>query len=305
MKKMFAPSTRWKHVSKREAVQGILFASPAILGFLIFTLGPMIASLIMSFTDYAIVNDVKFIGFQNYKDLFDGTDPFFYKSLKVTTYFVFLSVPVNILFAFMVALVMNQPIKGKALLRTVYYLPSIVPVIATSVIWLWILNPDLGLVNNVLRSLHLPTSQWIFSERAVIPSLVIMGLWSTGNIMVIFLAGLQDIPRQLYEAIEVDGGNATHKLIHITIPMMTPTIFFNLVMGFIWGFQTFTQAYVMTQGGPNNASLFYVFYLFREAFTLSQMGSACAIAWILFVIIVFLTAIIFKTSKKWVYYEGR
>ena len=305
MKNVFAFSKGGKQASNREALQGILFASPAILGFLFFTLGPMIASLVMSFTDYAIVNQPKFIGLQNYKALFDGTDPFFYKSLRVTTYFVLLSVPANILFAFLVALVMNQPIKGKALLRTIYYLPSIVPVVASSVIWLWILNPDLGLINNILRSLRLPTSQWIFSERAVIPSLVVMGLWTTGNIMVIFLAGLQDIPRQLYEAIDVDGGNALHKLVHITIPLMTPTIFFNLVMGFILGFQTFTQAFVMTQGGPNNASLFYIFYLFREAFTLSQMGSGCAIAWILFLIIVFFTILIFKTSQKWVYYEGK
>ena len=289
---------------QKEALWGVLFAVPAILGFLLFTLGPMIASLSLSFTDYAIVNQMKFIGLKNYTDLFDGTDPFFYKSLRVTSYYVALSVPVSILFAFLLALLLNQEIRGRAVFRTIYYLPSIVPTVATSMIWLWLLNPDLGLVNSMLRTLHLPTSQWIFDERTVIPSLVIMGLWTTGGTMVIFLAGLQGIPRQLYEALEVDGGTGMSKLIHITIPMMTPTIFFNLVMGFIGGFQTFTQAYVMTNGGPNNASLFYVFYLFRQAFTLSQMGSGCAIAWVLFVIISILTVVVFKTSRSWVYYEG-
>lgn len=291
--------------TRREALFGILFAAPAMLGFLIFTLGPMLASLGLSFSDYQIVNTPKFIGLQNYKALFDGTDPFFHKSLRVTTYFVLLSVPANIIFAFVLALFMNQDIKGKAWFRTIFYLPSIVPAVASSMIWLWLLNPDLGLVNSLLRSLHLPTSQWIFSEHSVIPSLVMMGLWGTGGTMVIFLAGLQGIPRQLYEAIEVDGGTARHRMLYITIPMMTPTIFFNVVMGFIGGFQVFTQAYIMTQGGPNNASLFYVFYLYREAFTFTRMGSACAIAWILFLIIMLLTLFIFKTSNRWVYYEGR
>lgn len=289
---------------KRELIYGLLFTAPAVLGFAIFTLGPMMASLILSFTDYAIVNKVKFIGIDNFIRLFNGTDPFFFKSLGVTTYYVLLSVPLGIIFAFFLALLLNQEIKGLAFFRTVFYLPSIVPVVASSMIWLWLLNPDLGLVNNVLRSLHLPTSQWIFSETAVIPSLVLMSLWTTGGTMVIFLAGLQDIPTQLYEAIDVDGGSKIHKLVYITIPLMTPTIFFNLVMGFIGGFQVFSQAFIMTQGGPNNASLFYVFYLYREAFTFSRMGSACAIAWILFIIITIFTIIIFKTSKSWVYYEG-
>ena len=224
--------------------------------------------------------------------------------MGVTTYYALLSVPAGIVFAFLLALLLNQKIKGLAFFRTVFYLPSIVPVVASSMIWMWILNPDLGLINNVLRFLHLPTSQWIFSETAVIPSLVLMSLWATGGTMVIFLAGLQDIPMQLYEAIDVDGGNKIHKLIYITVPLMTPTIFFNLVMGFIGGFQVFSQAFVMTQGGPNNASLFYVFYLYREAFTFSKMGSACAIAWVLFIIITIFTVVIFKTSNSWVYYEG-
>ncbi|WP_435530619.1 carbohydrate ABC transporter permease [Paenibacillus favisporus] len=277
---------------------------PAILGLLMFTLGPMIYSLFMSFTDYTGSNSPAFVGLENYKRMFSGEDQYFYKSLAVTFYFVILSVPTGIIYSFLLAILLNQNVKGKAVFRTIFYLPSIVPIIAISFIWLWLLNPDLGLANELLRSLGLPGSQWIFGEKTVVPSLALMNLWTTGGTMIIFLAGLQDIPRSLYEAIEMDGGSRFAKLRHITIPMMTPTIFFNLIMGIINGFQVFSQAYVMTNGGPNNASLFYVFYLYREAFQFSRMGSASAIAWVLFVIIMILTYVVFRTSNKWVYYEG-
>lgn len=293
-----------KRLANRKDLYGWLFAMPAILGLLIFTLGPMIYSLFMSFTDYTGSNSPAFVGLENYKRMFSGEDQYFYKSLAVTFYFVILSVPTGIIYSFLLAILLNQNVKGKAVFRTIFYLPSIVPIIAISFIWLWLLNPDLGLANELLRSLGLPGSQWIFGEKTVVPSLALMNLWTTGGTMIIFLAGLQDIPRSLYEAIEMDGGSRFAKLRHITIPMMTPTIFFNLIMGIINGFQVFSQAYVMTNGGPNNASLFYVFYLYREAFQFSQMGSASAIAWVLFVIIMILTYIVFRTSNKWVYYEG-
>ncbi len=283
---------------------GWLFAMPAILGLLIFTLGPMLYSLYMSFTDYTGSNSPTFTGLDNYRRMFGGADPYFYKSLAVTFYFVLLSVPTGIIYSFLLAILLNQNVKGKSIFRTIFYLPSIVPIIAISFIWLWLLNPDLGLANELLRSLGLPGSQWIFGEKSVVPSLALMNLWTTGGTMIIFLAGLQDIPRSLYEAIEMDGGSRLAKLRHITIPLMTPTIFFNLIMGIINGFQVFSQAYVMTNGGPNNASLFYVFYLYREAFQFSRMGSASAIAWVLFVIIMVLTYVVFRTSNKWVYYEG-
>lgn len=283
---------------------GWLFAMPAILGLLIFTLGPMLYSLYMSFTDYTGSNSPTFTGLDNYRRMFSGEDPYFYKSLAVTFYFVILSVPTGIIYSFLLAILLNQNVKGKSIFRTIFYLPSIVPIIAISFIWLWLLNPDLGLANELLRSVGLPGSQWIFGEKSVVPSLALMNLWTTGGTMIIFLAGLQDIPRSLYEAIEMDGGSRLAKLRHITIPMMTPTIFFNLIMGIINGFQVFSQAYVMTNGGPNNASLFYVFYLYREAFQFSRMGSASAIAWVLFAIIMVLTYVVFRTSNKWVYYEG-
>ncbi|ETT62469.1 sugar ABC transporter permease [Paenibacillus sp. FSL H8-0457] len=294
---------RKKRRTLRE-LYGWLFALPAILGLLIFTLGPMMYSLYMSFTNYTGSNTPSFIGLDNYKRIFGGEDQYFYKSLSVTFYFVILSVPTGIVYSFLLAILLNQNVKGKSIFRTVFYLPSIVPIIAISFIWLWLLNPDLGLANELLRSLGLPGSQWIFGEKSVVPSLALMNLWTTGGTMIIFLAGLQDIPRSLYEAIEMDGGSRLNKLRHITIPMMTPTIFFNLIMGIINGFQVFSQAYVMTNGGPNNASLFYVFYLYREAFQFSRMGSASAIAWVLFAIIMVLTYVVFRTSNKWVYYEG-
>ncbi|CAM4453434.1 sugar ABC transporter permease [Paenibacillus macerans] len=295
---------RNKRHTKRKDLYGWLFAMPAILGLLIFTLGPMLYSLYMSFTDYTGSNSPTFTGLDNYKRMFSGEDQYFYKSLAVTFYFVILSVPTGIIYSFLLAILLNQNVKGKAVFRTIFYLPSIVPIIAISFIWLWLLNPDLGLANELLRSLGLPGSQWIFGEKTVVPSLALMNLWTTGGTMIIFLAGLQDIPRSLYEAIEMDGGTRLDKLRHITIPLMTPTIFFNLIMGIINGFQVFSQAYVMTNGGPNNASLFYVFYLYREAFQFSRMGSASAIAWVLFAIIMILTYVVFRTSNKWVYYEG-
>jgi multiple sugar transport system permease protein len=301
LKRTTKPS--FKRMTKEQWL-GILFALPAILGFLVFTLAPMLGSFALTFTDLKLINPPKFIGLENYRKLLSGSDGLFYKSLWTTLKYVFMSVPLNITFSFFIALLMNKEIRGRALFRTIFYLPTIVPVFASSMIWIWILDPDLGLLNNVLKSIGLPTSMWIYSEETVLPSLVLMGLWTTGNTMVIFLAGLQGIPNHLYEAIEVDGGNRLHKLLYITIPMMTPTIFFNLVLGLIGGFQIFAEAYIMTQGGPNNSSLFIVFYLYREAFQLSNMAYASTVAWFLFLIIVAFTFIIFRTSQKWVYYEG-
>lgn len=277
---------------------------PAILGFLLFTFAPMAGSLVLTFTDLKLINPPKFIGLDNYVKVFGGSDQLFYKSLGTTFKYVLMSVPLNIAFSFSVALLMNKEIKGRAVFRTIFYLPTIVPVFASSMIWIWILDPDLGLLNSILRSVGLPTGMWIYSPDTVIPSLVLMGLWTTGNTMVIFLAGLQGIPRHLYEALEVDGGNSLHKLLYVTIPMMTPTIFFNLIMAFIGGFQVFAEAFIMTQGGPNNASMFIVYYLYREAFQLSNMAYANTVAWVLFVIIVAITFVVFRTSRSWVYYEG-
>lgn len=292
-----------KQKKKNSLKWGILFTSPAILGFLIFTIGPMIASLILSFTDYRVTNDPQFVGLKNYVTFLSGEDHFFWQSMKVTFVYVLVSVPASIVYTFVIALMLNAQVRGLTVFRTVFYIPSLLPVMATSIIWSWLFNPDFGLFNMILKKLHLPVSQWIYDEKTVIPSLVMMSLWTAGNTILIFLAGLQDVPRALYEAIEVDGGGYLHKLWYITLPTMTPTIFFNLVMAVINGFQTFTQAYVMTEGGPNNASLFYSYYLWREAFQNRNMAGGCALAWILFLVILFLARLsadrrkLFRASK--------
>ena len=293
-----------KSISKRETLAGMLFASPAIIGFLVFSLIPMLASLVLSFTDYRIVNDIKFIGFENYRHLLSGENPFFYKSLFVTFYYMILSVPIGVAFHFFSAVLMNAKIKGKSVFRIIYYIPSVIPMVASCMIWLWMFNPDRGLLNYLLELLHLPTSQWVGAESSVIPSIVIIAIWMAGNTMVVFLAGLQDIPQSLYESMEIDGGNAFHKLRFITIPLSTPLIFFNSIMGLIHGMQVFIQPLIMTGGGPNNGSLFYALSLYREGFEFSRMGTACAMAWILFVIILVFAGVYYKLSKGWVFYAG-
>ena len=283
---------------------GWLYAMPAVLGFAIFFLGPMIASLFYSFTNLGISGKFEWIGWANFQSMFSGMDGYFYKALGVTGNYVLLAVPMQIIYAFLLALLLNNDVRGKSVFRTIFYLPTIVPVVATSMIWMWLLNPDFGLVNELLRAMNLPTSKWIFHKASVIPSLAMMSVWTTGTTTLVFLAGLQDVPRHLYEAMSIDGAGAFGKFRHVTIPMMTPTIFFNLCTTLIGAFQVFSEAYIMTNGGPDNASLFYVFYLYREAFTYGRMGSASAIAWVLFIIILAVTMLVFKTSNKWVFYEG-
>lgn len=296
------PTRRRSTQGQREAVWGIVLAAPAVLGFLLWQLGPIVASLGIAFTDWRIAGTPEWIGVENFQRML--SDQLFYKSLGVTATYSLLSVPLKLLVAFALALLLNQKVRGLSIFRTVFYLPSLMPLIAASVVWVWLFNPDFGLLNSVLRPLGIPKIQWIYSSESVIPSLILMSLWDVGPLMIIFLAGLQGVPRQLYEALEVDGGNAWHKLWNITVPMVTPAILFNLILTIIAAMQTFTQAYVMTQGGPNNSSLFYVLYLYRKAFEESQMGYASALAWVLFLIIAGLSLWVFRTSSNWVYYEG-
>lgn len=291
-------------MDNKNMLRGLLFTSPAIIGFILFAAGPMLASLVMSFTNYSVIGKTEFIGLDNYISLFTGETPFFYKAISVTLYLVVLNVPLGIAASFLVALLLNNKVKGWPILRLIYYVPTIVPIVAASMIWMWMMNPDFGLVNYVLRELGLPTSKWLYGESTVIPTLVMMAVWATGNIMVVFLAGLQGIPSHLYEAIEIDGGGTFRKLLHVTLPLMTPIIFFNGVMHMIASMQAFLQAYIITEGGPNNASLFYVYYLYREAFVFQNLGGSTAMAWVLFAGIAALTGLAFATSRKWVFYEG-
>ncbi|MER7501415.1 sugar ABC transporter permease [Nonomuraea pusilla] len=280
---------------------GLLMALPAILGFVIFTAGPMVASLVFSLSDWKVGGSLEYAGLDNYARL--GGDDLFWQSLGSTTYYTLGAVPLVMIVSFAVAMLLNQKVRGLAVWRTVFYLPTLVPAIANVVLWIWIFNPDFGLLNSLLRQGGLPGGMWIYDESTAIPSLIIMSTWGFGNTMVIFLAGLQGVPRHLYEAVSIDGGGPWHRFWHVTLPMMTPTIFYNLVVGVIGTFQVFNQAYVMTEGGPNNATLFYVYYLFRKAFRESEMGYASALAWVLFMIIMVVTFLMFRNARRWVYYE--
>lgn len=288
--------------SRLERRWGLLLAMPAIIGFVVFSLAPMAVSAILSLTDWTIGSTPSFVGIDNYTQLFTR-DPLFLKSLGVTTYYTLGAVPLTLVVAFAIAMLLNAKVRGLGGYRTIYYLPTLVPSVANAVLWLWIFNPDFGLLNSTLRQLGLPTSNWVFSETAVVPSLILMSSWGFGNIMVIFLAGLQGVPRHLYEAVAIDGGGAWRQFRHVTLPMMTPVLFYNLVTSIIGTFQVFNQAYIMTQGGPNNASTFYVYYLYTTAFTKSQMGYASALAWVLFVLVMVITVALFRSSNRWVYYE--
>ena len=290
---------------RNETMTGWMFALPAILGFLILTLIPMVVSLFLSMTDYsAFKSEIRFIGLDNFKTMFGSTELYFSDSLKATAYYAVLNVPASLLVAFLIALALNTNIRGRGIFRSIFYLPSIVPAVASCVVWMWLLNQQYGLLTTLVKQLGMGTPGWLWDKKTVIPTIVMTGLWNTGGTMVIFLAGLQGIPQVYYEALSVDGGNAWHKLRHITIPMLTPTIFFNGIMAVINSLQVFTQGYIMTKGGPSNSSLFYVLYLYRQAFEKANMGYACALAWFLFIIIMILTAIIMKSQNKWVYYGG-
>ncbi|MGQ9555790.1 MAG: carbohydrate ABC transporter permease [Anaerolineae bacterium] len=281
---------------------GYIMASPWILGFFLFTIGPMIASAYFSLTKYSVLQPPRFIGLANYSKLFIE-DPRFRIALCNTVYFTVFQVPLSIVLALSVAILLNQGLPGERVFRTIYYMPSVVSGVAMSMLWLWLLDPNLGLVNVVLGWLGLRGPLWLQDPQWSKPALILMSMWSIGGGMVIFLAGLQGVPKELYEATMVDGAGWFYTVIHITIPLITPTIFFNLIMGIIGSFQVFTSAYVMTNGGPVNSTLFYVLYLYQTAFRFFEMGYASAMAWVLFFIILTLTLAQFRLAGRWVYYE--
>ncbi|MHB9037751.1 MAG: carbohydrate ABC transporter permease [Armatimonadota bacterium] len=283
---------------------GVLFCSPLIIGLLVFTVYPVLASLYYSFCRYPMLKPPVWIGLANYRTLF--SDTVFYTSLWNTAYYAAVSTPLCIITAFLLALMLNQKVKGMAVFRTMFFVPSIVPMVAGSVLWLWLLNPQYGLINIVLRGMHIPAPGWMADPLWAKPALILMSTWGVGGSMLIFLAGLQDVPTDLYEAADIDGASFIRQLWHITIPFLSPHIFFLLVMGFINAAQYFTQAYVMTggTGGPVDSTRFFSLYLFQNAFQYWKMGYACAMAWVLFVVILLFTLLLFKTSAKYVYYGG-
>lgn len=288
---------------RSQAIAGYLFAGPTIVGLAVFTVGPILAALVFSFTRYEILMPATWVGTDNYTRLFTE-DRYFLTALWNTLYFAALSVPVNVSLALGLAMMLNREIGGRAFYRTFFYLPTVVPAVAGSLLWAWLFSGEYGLVNVTLGYLGLPSVPWLTSEHWSKPALVIMGLWNVGGGMIIFLAALQGVPRSLYEAAEIDGAGALSVFRHITLPMISPAMFFMLVMGVIGSLQVFTQAYLMTSGGPVNSTLFYVLYLFREAFENLHMGYSSAMAWVLFLFIVVLTGIQFALARRWVYYEG-
>lgn len=298
---------RMRNRKMRDQAAGWLFAAPAIIGFVVLTLLPMIFSLYWSMTDFNVFRSVtNFVGLDNFRHMFSSSELYFKDSLKATGYYSILNVPASILFSFSVALMLSSSIRGRGIFRSIFYLPSIIPAVASCMVWVWLLNQQYGLINTVLKAVGITPPGWIWDKKTVIPTLVMINLWSTGGTMVIFLAGIMSIPKVYYEALVMDGGNAFHKLVYITVPMVTPTIFFNSIMAIIGSLQVFTQGYIMTEGGPGNSSLFYVYYIYREGFQNANMGYACALAWLLFLVILVLTMIVLKTQNKWVYYaDGR
>lgn len=286
-----------------ETVLAWTMVSPWLVGFFLLTAFPMVASLALSFMDWDMLSPPQWTGLANYEKLF-FIDPLALHSLKITVVFSLVSIPLNIVFGLAIAMLLNTNIRGLSVFRTIYYLPAILSGVAVAILWQWIFSTEFGLLNTALRLFGIEGPAWLGSKIWVIPAFVVMRLWSVGGGMVIYLAGLQAIPTDLYEAAEIDGANWWQRILRITLPMLSPTIFFQLITGVIFSMQIFTETFIMTNGGPANASLFYMLYLYRQAFQYFKMGYASALAWVFFVVILLLTLILFATAKFWVYYEA-
>jgi multiple sugar transport system permease protein len=282
---------------------GWIFIMPLSLGLTIWVAFPLGISLIASTWRWDMISPPHFVGFGNFITMFTK-DPLFLQAVVVTAKYTLLSVPLQLVIAFGLALLLTSKVRAIGVYRTVFYIPSLIPVVVTSAMWLWLYDESFGLINILLEQVGLPAQGWIFSSEQVIPSLVFMNLWTVGNVVIIFLAGLQGIPRQLREAVSIDGGNVWHEFRHVIVPFMSPVIFYNLVIGLINSLQTFTQPYIMTHGGPSNASLTYLLEIYQQGFQFNKMGYACAMAWVFIVATMLLSGVLFKSSSRWVYYEG-
>lgn len=303
---MAVAAMRRKGLSKgetRNLITGLLFVSPWLLGFLIWTLYPLTSSLYYSFTRYDLVRPAIWIGLDNFREIFTD-DPRFWTVVYNTFYYVGISVPLGVVVAFLMASLLNTKLVLRSTFRAIFYIPSIVPAVCSAMVWLFIFNNQYGVINNVLRALERPIIPFLSSVEWAKPSLILISLWAQGTAVVIFLAALQDVPRSLYEAATVDGATALHRFWYITIPMCSPIILYNLVMSFIGAFQTFLMPYLLTNGGPMASTEFYAMNLYRQAFEFFRMGKACALAWIMAVVVAILTAILFRTSGRWVFYGG-
>jgi multiple sugar transport system permease protein len=297
------PPRRRSRAFWRDTIAGYLFIMPVILGLIIWTFGPMIASLYLSLTDYPLLKDPTFVGLRNYRDMFTEEYLRVFHSLWITLLYAAMSLPLTLVGSLGAALLLNQRLSGIRFFRTAFYLPTIVPGIAMVFIWGWLLNPEFGLVNATLVKLGIPTLRWLAEPETALPSLAVLNLWSIGPAMVIFLAGLQGISPELYDAAKIDGANQWREFWSITLPMLSPTIFFNLVTGLIFTFQYFLPPFILTQGGPLFSTYVYNMNLYEKAFKWQQMGLAAAMAWLLFAIILGLTLLVFRGSDAYVYYE--
>ena len=296
-------ASRGRNLTRREALECYLFISPVCIGLLAFTIGPILASLYFSFTEYNIIRAPKWVGLGKFHDLIQ--DELFWQSLKVTSLYVVMHLPPSLVLALGIALLMNQKVRGIIFFRTVYYLPSVVSGVAVALLWMWIFNPEFGILNTLLALVNIRGPAWLFDEHWSLPAIALMSLWGVGGSMLIYLAGLQGIPSELYEAAAIDGASRWRRFWFITLPLLSTVILFNLVMGLIASFQEFTPAYVMTSGGPNFSTLFYNYYLYENAFEYLYMGYASAMAWVLLVIVLILTLLVFKSSPMWVFYQER
>lgn len=288
---------------RHEAKWFYILASPWIVGFLVLTLGPMLYSFFLSFTDWDLFTAPNWVGLRNYVQLITA-DRVFRKAVGNTIYFAAISVPLGMAISLAIAYLLNKPLRGMSLFRTLVYIPATVPVVASALLFQWLLAPDAGLVNRALAVVGIDGPAWLLDPNWVKPALILMSLWGVGSGITLLLAGMKGIPDSYYEAAALDGASNTQMFRHITIPMLTPVIFFNLIIGLIAALQVFTQIYIMTSGGPNNASLMIVPHLFDNAFRFYKMGYASAMAWILFAMIMALTLLVVRSSSAWVFYES-
>src|SRR5688572_9579195 len=293
-------------LARREALYGWLFASPWIIGFVLFTAGPMLASFYLGFTEYSIANPPKWVGTANYQKALFGGDAQFWPSLGRTFLYAGMIVPIGLAGSLLIALLLNQKLRAVALFRTLFFLPSLVPIVASAVLWQWLFQPDFGAINGLLHSIGIKGPLWLSDSRSAPASLMVIALWGTigGSTMIIFPAGLQGVPAELHEAASIDGAGSVQRFFRITLPLLTPTIFFNVVIGLIAALKVFEVALVATRGGPNFSTWFFILHLYQTAFQNIEMGYASALAGVFFVIVVTLTAINVHFSRRWVHYEG-
>ncbi len=299
---LFSRGEKRGTLARRENIEGWLFASPWILGFLIFTLGPMAVSAVLSFAGWDIITPAKWIGLGNVQRFINDDSAL--HALRVTTIYAGVSVPLQIVLGLGIALLLNAKISGLRFYRTIYYLPAVLSGVAVALLWRWIFSKEFGLLNLGLASLGIDGPGWLTDPSWALTALIVMSLWGVGASMVIYLAGLQGIPTELYEAAEVDGAGVLRRFINITLPLLTPVLFFQLIIGIIRSLQVFVQAFIMTDGGPADATLFYVLHLYRNAFLYFRMGYASLLAWVLFIYVLLLTLLVVRSSQAWVYYES-